>query len=315
MKWHTDSSGGLFSQPKGHRDAGEIAFDDLIAGIKKDEEAAEALPPPVVVMPAAVAVVFPGLVKYETFPVTYVTEELTTDDPRVMMTALCRELLIHKDYPRIRNEYCRLSIRLNLVGKLAPAFRPVLKSGAKWGDMTIHHQIHRDQVVIDLHWCHATKMGLSPTEPNHQALYADPLVFPFNNAYALAGKRMKSVYRASEALCLTTMQQCQLLKLRGPDVLARQDALENGWRVSAGKKVSKIAAAKKLIGEWVERDKRIASRRVHYEQLWLARELLEPGAKAAQIGALLALMVREVELDRRTIFGQLKQLDNHVTLP
>ena len=231
------------------------------------------------------------------------------------MTALCRELLMHKDYLRIRNEYCWLSISLNLIGKLAPAFRPALKSGAAWGDKTIHHQVHRDQVVIDLHWCHTTKMGLSPTEPNHQALFDDPLTFPFESAYTLAGKKLKSDYRAAEALCLTTMQQCQLLKIRGPEVLARQAALEKGWRSSGGKDVSKISFVNRQIGEWAERDKRIASRRVHYEKLWLARELMEPGVKAAQIGALHALMVGSVELDRKTIYEQLKKLDKNVRLP
>lgn len=312
MTWYRDSSGGLSSHPKLHREAADKALSDFIAEIEKAEEAAEAPPQPVVVLPATV--VSTGLVKYETFPVTHATEVLTTDDPLDDMKALCRELLMHKDYPVIRNEYCRLSIRLNLIGKLAPAFRPVLKSGAVWGDMTIHNQVHRDQVVIDLHWCHATKMGLSPTEPNHQVLFEDPLAFPFENAYVLASKKWKSVYRASEALCLTTMQQCQLLKLRGPDVDARQDALERGWRASGGKEVSKIAAAKRQIGQWAECDKRIASSRDHYEKLWLARELLEPGAKAAQIATLHALMVGSEELDRKTITGKLQNLDKHVKL-
>lgn len=312
MKWHTDSLGSLSSHSKAHREAVDKALSDFIAEIEKDEEAAEAPPPPVVVMPAAV--VSTDLVKYETFPVTHATEVLTTDDPLDDMKALCRDVLLHKDYLRIRNEYCRLSIKLNFIGKLAPAFRPVLKSGGVWGDKQIHHQVHRDQVVIDLHWCHTTKMGFSPTDPNHLALFDDPTVFPFDRAYAVAGKKLTSKYRAAQALCLTTLQQCQLLKLREAALVSRQLALEKGWCASGGKSASKIAAAKRQISQWAERDKRIASSRDHYEKLWLARELLEPGAKAAQIGALHALMVGSEELDRKTITGKLQNLDKHVKL-
>lgn len=312
MTWYRDSSGGLSSHPKGHREEVDKALSDFIAEIEKDEEAAEAPPPPVVVMPAAV--VSTDLVKCETFPVTHATEVLTTDDPLDDMKALCRDVLLHKDYLRIRNQYCGLSIKLNFIGKLAPAFRPVLKSGGVWGDKKLHYQVLRDQVVIDLHWCHATKMGFSTTDPNHQALFDDPAVFPFERAYLVACISRTSKYRAAQALCLTTLQQCQLLRLREEALNSRQEALDKGWYESKGKRVSKIAAIKRQISQWAERDKRIASSRDHYEKLWLARELLEPGAKAAQIATLHALMVGSEELDRKTITGKLQNLDKHVKL-
>lgn len=314
MKWQTDSLGGLTWQPKPHRDAGDAAFDNLAAEIDKDMLPAKVLAL-VVASPTAVATDPPGLAKCETFPVAHVAEVFITGDPMAKMKTLCRDLLIHKNYPRIRNEYCRLSISLNLIGKLAPAFRPVLKSGAEYNHRTIHHQVHRDQLVIDLHWCHANKMKFSSTDPNHQVLFDDPAVFPFDWAYVVAGKNLTSKYRAAQALCLTTLQQCQLLKLREATLVSRQKALYQGWLESDGKTVSKIAAANRQIGQWAERDKRIASSRDHYEKLWLARELLEPDAKAAQIGALHALMVGGVELNRRTIFGQLKQLDKYIKRP
>jgi hypothetical protein len=229
------------------------------------------------------------------------------------MEALCRELLLDRDYARVRDQYCTLSIELNMAGKIAPAFRPIMKPGAEYGD-GIYHQVNRDQLVIDLHWCHAKKMVLSPNDPMYQGLFSHPAEFPFDLAYSLACERHKPGYRATEALCLTTMQQCQMLKLRGPALLERQAALHKGWRATGGTSVSKIATAKRQLAQWVERDKRMAQYRKSYETLWLASELLDPGAKPAQIAALSALMMGEDVLDRRTIGDKLKTLKKNVSM-
>ena len=251
------------------------------------------------------------LAKHTIFPVRDVLTVKEFDDPLREMTELCRQLRMHNDYVRVREDYCNISIRLNLIGKLAPAYRPLLKSGAAWGD-AVHTVIHRDQVIIDLHWCHATKMPLMPLNQDHVALLGDNADFAFDRAWALSCKKWRSEYRALEALCLTTFQQCQMLTLHGPDLAARLKGLGAGWRDSGGSSVSKIATVKRLISQWAERDKRIWSQRDFYEKLWLAREALGPKTSKQQIAELHAMMMGGEMQDRATIRDKLKSLDKHV---
>jgi hypothetical protein len=251
--------------------------------------------------------------KFTEFPVSTVLGVSEFDDPLREMAALCRAMLIHKDYLRVRDDYCRLSITLNLVGKLAPGWRPQLKAGAGWGN-AIHKVIHRDQVVIDLHWCYSIKMPLIPQDAAHVALFSGADSFHFELAWELAGKQWKGTYRASEALCLTPLQQCQMLTLRGPELLARLDDIESGRRKSEGKSASKIAMANCQISQWAERNKHILSRRDSYEKLWRARELLGHDATNQQIAELHAYMLGGEVQDRATIRDKLKSLDKHVCI-
>lgn len=248
---------------------------------------------------------------FTAFPVRSLTELKQFDDLLRAMTELCRQFSKHNDYQRVRDDYCHLSISLNLIGKLAPGWRPKLKGRAGWGN-DIHNVIHRDQVVIDLHWCHATKVPLMPQDADHAALFSDNENFHFDLAWMLARKKWLDIYRATEALCLTTFQQCQMLTLRGSDVAARLKGVAAGWRESGGKLSSKIARVKCLILQWAERDKRIQSRRDDYEMLWLARELLGRGTKNQPIAELHALMVGGATQDRTTIRDMLRSLDKHV---
>lgn len=253
-----------------------------------------------------------SVIDFSVFPVVDVLEVGQSDDPLREMTELCQQLLRHKDYARVREDYCNLSIRLNLMGKLAPAYRPELKSGADYG-ATIHHAINRDQIVIDLHWIHACHMPVNPLEPMHQALFSDKANFQFDLAWGIAHKKWTPEYRAVEALCLTTLQQCQMLRLRGPEVAACFDDLDAGWLKSGGKSASRLATVRRLIGQWAERDKRILSQRGYYEMLWLARELLGHDVPKQQIAVLHALMTGGEVQDRTTIRDRLKSLDRHVT--
>lgn len=217
----------------------------------------------------------------------------------------------HVSYGRVREDYCNLSIRLNLIGKRSPAYRPLLKAGAAWGN-AIHKVIHRDQVVIDLHWARATTMPLAPLEPAHAALFGDDAEFQFDVAWALAGKKWRNEYRAAEALCLTTFQQSQMLTLHGPEVGARIKSIGDGWQKSGGKSASEIATARRKICQWAERDKRICSQRDYYEKLWLARELLGHKTSNQLIAELHALMVGGEIQNRATIRDKLESLDKHV---
>lgn len=231
------------------------------------------------------------------------------DDPRAAMVSLCQSLLIHKDYASVRDEYCRLSIQLNVLGKLAPGFRPILKPGAPHRS-EVHNIVNRDQIVIDLHWCHATGMSLSPKDPTHQSLFSDNEHFNFELAWILACKRWTVEFRATEAMCLTIFQQAQMQALRGAEVAARLTGAGEGWRSSSGKKASRLSTLKRRIGEWAERDKRIAKERDSYEKLWLAREALGRAKPNNQlIAELHALMMGSEQQDRGSIRDKLKSLD------
>lgn len=247
------------------------------------------------------------------FPVNNVLAVKKFDDSYKLMADLCAQLLTHNDYLRVRDEYCHLSLRLNLIGKLAPAYRPTLKAGAVMNS-EVYQLINRDQIVIDLHWCHATKMVLMPQEATHAALFREDVDFCFDVAWVIALKKWKKGYRAVEALCLTTLQQCQMLTLRSPELEALSKSLGSGWRESKGASAGKLATVKRLVCQWAECDKRIAPRRDEYTKLWVARELLGRETSNQQIALLHAFMVGGEVKDRTSIRDMLKSLDKHVPL-
>jgi hypothetical protein len=252
--------------------------------------------------------------KHLRFPIDSITSVRNSTDAVASMKALCIRLAAHKDYLVERDDYCHLAIRINLSGKLAPAFRPELKSGAAWGN-SIHKLIQRDQVVIDLHWCNATKMPLRGLEPGIQQMFDHDQPFPFDVAWTFASKNWTNAYRSTSVLSLTLFQQCQLLKLRGSEFEAVFKGLSSGWHDSGGKSVSKIAVVKCQIAKWAERDKRIQPQRESYEKLWLAREALGHTASKQLIAELHAFMVGTEIQDRTSIRDQLKSLDKQLLKP
>lgn len=230
------------------------------------------------------------------------------DDPAREMTMLILELAKHNDYHRVRARYCRLSIRMNLVGQQAPGFRAKLSASTKRGD-PVHMLMHRDRVVIDYHWCH-THMDLSANEVAHTAVFNSE-EFDFGAAWRLTGKNWKSTYRAAEALCLTRLQQCQTMMLHDQELGELVGRLGAGWRASGGKTSSRLAQVNRALNEWAERDKRIEPQKRGYELLWLVREMLGPDGKSLW-GRLHALAVGGPERDRTTIRDSVKRLDKKV---
>ena len=250
---------------------------------------------------------------FDEFPTASDPETECSGDSVGEMTELCNQLRRHRDYARVRDDYCRLSIRLNAMGRLAPAYRPELNAGAPWGN-DIYKVIHRDQIVIDLHWCHQTQMQLRPLEGAHRSLLVDTPIFQFDRAFELAIKKWRSGYRADEALCMTRFQQCQLLKLHGGEVTDILEGIRSGWRDSAGKKTSKAATVRCMVSAWAERDARIATQRDYYEKLWLARELLGHDESKQKLAELHALMMGAQVQNRTTIRDRLNRLDKHVKI-
>jgi len=249
----------------------------------------------------------------ERFPVAYLADVSACDGPDRELAALCRELQIHKSYQSVRLRYCQLSIRMNLQGTIAPAFRFRPRVEAARGD-PLHILLHRDQLVIDYHWCHVTRMQLSPLDDGHAHLLDLESEFDFAAAWSLTGKKQKRAYRSAEALCLTRLQQCQTMCLQSEETAALLASILDGYRKSSGKSHSSIAKVKAAIGQWIERDPRIKNHRISYERLWQAREMLGPGVPMQSIAELHGLMLGSQPLDRKTIAGKLSRLSKNVDI-
>lgn len=172
--------------------------------------------------------------------------------------------------------------------------------------------VHRDQLVIDYHWCYTTRMPLSPTDARHAHVLDLQADFDFAAAWSLTSERHTRKFRAAEAMCLTPFQQCQTMRLHGQELEARMVAISGTYRKSAGKSNSDWARAKTAIGQWIERDPRMRKHQVSYERLWLSRELLGPGAAMQLIAELHGLMGGERPLSRKTIADKLDRLSKNV---
>lgn len=264
------------------------------------------------VTPAVLAVAPPAAsVGLDCFPVADMADVPECDDPASELAALFRELSAHKDYPAVRTRCCQLAIHMNVLGAVAPAFRDWPRGVAPWGS-AINTLITRDQIVIDYHWCHAKQMPLSPTDDVHKHLLDLDSDFDFKMAWELSGKHRKAMYRATEALCLTPLQQCQTIQLRGRDLHERMEHMCGGYRKSKGKSHSSLAMATAAIGQWINGKPRFKSHRISYLSLWQARELLGPDASKQSIAELHALMLGAQPLDRKTIAGKLNTLSKVV---
>ncbi|QIL83410.1 hypothetical protein G7047_28280 [Diaphorobacter sp. HDW4A] len=243
------------------------------------------------------------------FPLCGLVDGLSADEDALgMLKSLCGQIRAGIDYRKIRLEICIQSIRLNLAGTIAPAFRPAVKGAGDFND-PIHRLIHRDRQVVDLHWCYSRRMEFSPTEIQYTALFEDCESFDFQSAWELSGKKWSKDFRATEALCLTPFQQCQLVVLRSEELVKREKALDEGRRGRGGAGHSKRSIAKRVIAEWAESNRRIAPHRRDYELLWLARELLASAATMKSIAQLHALMCGGDPLDPKTVSDKMKKLD------
>lgn len=233
-------------------------------------------------------------------------------NPLRELELLANQLALGCEYALVRRRYCELSVLLNLMGKIAPAFRPRMSSSGRKSDPN-SMVMHRDRLVIDYHWCHASKMKLTPRDPLHGAILDREQKFSFDAAWELSGKKWTKGYRAAEALSLTRMQQCQTMTIHGPELTEVLKGIDSGWRESGGKATSKLAMAKREIAQWAELDRRIQSEREKYELLWRVREMLGRSAPAQLTAELYALATGGPVLDRASVRDRLKRLDKYVS--
>lgn len=103
------------------------------------------------------------------FPVRDLASLLKFDDAAREVSAITAELLAHQNYHLVRSRYCHLSIRMNLEGRQAPAFRTKLSAEPKHGDPVLM-LMHRDRLVIDYHWCHASRMAVGGPERDRTSI-------------------------------------------------------------------------------------------------------------------------------------------------
>lgn len=246
------------------------------------------------------------------FPVKDVGALPIVIDPLGELDALLAELRKHGDYRAVRENYCQLSISLNLRGALAPAFRPQPKTGKRKGD-SVFFEIHRDQMVIDCHWLQRKGASIKARDAEFRPMFNSAKPFPFDLAWVFAVKKWTGVHRADEALSLTPFQQCQLVTMRGKLVAGRFDAALDGVRNSGGRVPAKIAAVRQALNVWGERDRRVLPHRDAYENLWLAREVLGSGEPIRLIADLFALMTGESMRDDKTIRSKLEKMDRAIS--
>lgn len=246
------------------------------------------------------------------FPIGSLSMLPAVINPLRELEGLRNRLALGCDYSLVRRRYCELSIFMNLMGQIAPAFRPRMSGNGRKSDPN-SMIMHRDRLVIDYHWCHASKMNVTPRDAMHAAILDFEREFSFDAAWELSGKKWTKGYRAAEALSLTRMQQCQTMTIHGPELTEVLKGIDSGWRESGGKTTSKLAMAKREIAQWAELDRRIQPEREKYELLWRVREMLGRSAPAQLTAELYALATGGSVLDRASVRDRLKRLDKHVS--
>jgi hypothetical protein len=244
------------------------------------------------------------------FSVASVHSLPTVTNPRQRLDILIEELCTHRDYHRIRDEYCQMSILINLEGVIAPAFRPQPKVSATKGN-PIYFEIHRDQLVIDCHWLHCKGERITVRDTELRHLFDRAHEFPFGQAWAFAKQKWKSQHRVDEVLHLTIRQQCQLVTLHSKQVADRLERATKSTKPHGVRLPPKLAAVRQQLNEWGERSPRVVMHLKDYEHLWMASELLGVGAPPKHVAELFALAIGK-SLDEKTVRDKLKNLNGHI---
>lgn len=248
------------------------------------------------------------------FPVADINDLPEIDDPSLHLEELMVELRQHGDYSRIRKEYCQFAILLNLQGRLAPAFRPVPVTGKKYGDK-VFNEIHRDQLVIDCHWLHATQNFIKARAKDMEfaPLFKTAKPFPFSLAWDFACKKWTADHRAVDMLRLTEFQQCQLAALRSDKVKERIRDMTEGTRKNGRFVPSPHAVFTQGLNAWCERDRRICKHREGYEAVWKARSFLGEQESVRLVGELAAMMLGESPKDEKTTRSKEENIRRHIS--
>lgn len=224
---------------------------------------------------------------------------------------LATQFRCEKDYDSIREEFVRVSLALNQVKLLAPAYRdqprmPYLKS--RWEE-NAHLLI--DQIVIDCHWLHCRGEQVNPRWPELKAMFASSGGFDCAAiARKIAAKDWSCDFRVLELFYLNNRQQAQLMQLRSNALKKKFQTLLEGTKEldSDGKTSrmkSKVSPVRMAINNWVDSNHRVRGQEEMYESIWVAIELLGPKAKSKEIADLAALRCGVRPLSPRTVIDKI----------
>lgn len=250
------------------------------------------------------------------FPVLDLAEVESCGNPLGAIRSANSALRKGKTYLDVREAYCQANIKMNLEGKIAPAFRPELNLGKPLGrkDYMI---LHRDNMVIDLTWLQCCRYDIKVPNKDWGGLIDGNMDIDFESAWDFSSLEWTSTYRAEVVLGLRGFHQCQVRTLNSDLIKHARKSIVYGGIGSGKQGPAKIAAFRMVMNRWIEEDPRMERWRDDYEGLWMARELLTAASstgKAAvrSIAKLAALMNGTEFLDDKTVREKLRKLDKHL---
>jgi hypothetical protein len=175
-------------------------------------------------------------------------------------------------------------------------------------------QLHRDRLVIDMHWLWCRNASLAGLMP--QGIFAhllDPTVdFDFEAVERYAGQSLASKERSTEHIGISPEVQWQLAAIKSRDQADTHRAIFDGGRDATGRVHSTRSAVMAGIASWALRSPGIRAEKQVYLDLWVARKMLGTKAPAWQIAELGGLMSGTSPLEKSTVRQKLKRLDTNV---
>lgn len=125
-------------------------------------------------------------------------------------------------YPEIRERFIECSIMLNILGEIAPRFRPIRtpeqrKKGVPYPEN--EKLLSNDLQVIDLEWIH--RHGLYASDIiNFKGLFNSDKAFDIEKATKFTNK-VGSKQKKAESIALPPIEQFQLAAIQSKDVIGR----------------------------------------------------------------------------------------------
>lgn len=235
------------------------------------------------------------------------------EDPHRELREVMEAYQASVHYRGVRERYCAVSLALNEEQRMAPAFRrqpkprPVVAGKGK-DDLLLH----KDRLVIDLHWLWVRNIGVGTAKPQYARLLDSSAPFDFALAASFASENWSSEERATEQFALSDSVQWELATLKSR---AHKDAhrmIFDGGRDGSKRVPSKSSFVRRAVARWAEESRPIRDQQAAYLHLWIAREMLGAGASAKRVGGLAALMCGRSPLDASTVRAKLKGLDRRL---